>query len=276
MAMYKLQKYNPDKLVWPAIASVKHDGVCGVFKDGQVFSRDGKPILSIKNPFDPNVIVLGELIVPGLDFALGAGVVRRKTLQKGIHIKVFDVIDPDYREMIYADRLLSAKLMVEHMQQFGIDNTSLVDYRLVRSDEDVQAWYEELPEGSEGLVIRHPEGIYSPGKRVWHVQKLKRMLTMTAVVVGVDRADDKKGVQTDMVGQFWCVDVDHLEELHDGNYDAWMFKVGPGSTTHEERTTWLANPDLIVGKRVEVEYMPGGGYNKPRQPILQRVRWDHE
>lgn len=259
--MYKLQTYNPDKMAWPAVGQVKLDGVCGQYRDGLWLSRQGKSITKhLEGPKLPvRYTLLGELIVPGLPFKDAAGIIRRQTPQDGVECVFFDMIDHENREMPFFERYLKLKEFTRNV----------ADLTRLNNPGEAEAWIGTMPMDAEGVVIRDPNHLYEPNKRIWGCQKWKRSDTLDVLVEGVIEADAVKGVQTGLLGRFLC----RLQD-DDGQPYGEPFRVGGGSSSHQERKLWFEQPELIVGKTIEIECMPGGGYTAPRQPVFKAVRDD--
>lgn len=273
--MYKLHPFREDKVKnWPIGVQFKFDGVCAQIYKGEVTSRTDKPITSFEIPtyLNPDVMYLAELIVPGKEFAEASGIIRRQEPQEGIVPVFFDRVD----------------FSGPSEETCGIDNSQepyYVRYGNLKDDIPDDAWlahmtpvgtmdglmhcWNNMPPECEGLVVRDLHGVYAKNKRLWTVMKMKRMETVDVRVLAVKEADAVKGVQTNMLGQFICC------HESDDRIDPETFPVGPGCATHEDRAAWLADPSLIEGQIIEVEHMPtASGYDKLRQPIFKRVRWD--
>ncbi len=136
---------------------------------------------------------------------------------------VFDLAEEDGRPFI--ERYVELMDIFKRMGR--MDYVKLVPLKLCFTMEEVMGHYREcLEQGYEGIILRDIRAPYER-KRSQFGMKFKPKKKDWYRIVGCTKADAVKGVMTDMVGAFWCVDR-HGER----------FKVGAGEMTHEERRKW--------------------------------------
>lgn len=114
----------------------------------------------------------------------------------------------------------------------------------------------------EGMVAKHPQSIYRPGRsNDW--RKIKRTSTVTCLVGGYDPGE---GSRASTFGALHLYLVDPQNQLVP------VGKAGSGFSERElaQVTALMHEPPLIV----EVEYLDVSPDGQLRQPIFQRVRTD--
>lgn len=134
--------------------------------------------------------------------------------------------------------------------------------------EIVELFHYYLKIGWEGLMIKNYDSVYE-FKRSKDLLKMKLMLSEDLEVV--ELYEGKPGSKYE--GMMGGVVVEY--KATDGN----MYKVGVGSGWKDsERTMYWENPELIIGKTIEVVYQSesqnqNGGYSLSF-PIKKRIRED--
>lgn len=123
--------------------------------------------------------------------------------------------------------------------------------------------------GAEGLMLNLADGAYQR-KRTNDILKYKKVKTMDLKVVDIQYGNGK---YEGMVGALECA----------GQFDNKFVQVQVGSgLSDEQRETWALNPELIIGKIVEIAYFSesqnkdtsGTVYYSLRFPRLKCVRND--
>lgn len=275
----------PDNLRFPMLASAKLDGIrCTVWPE-QPLTRALKPI--------PNKFV-------------------RETLQSARLPAVFDgelVVGPANAPDVYT-RTTSGIMSRDGTPDFSL---WVFDYvpgvltpfhqrwgKLVDGTSDIRArhpWFRVLPhqwvhdateltvfeqrcisEGFEGVILRHPEGLYKHGRSTHKelgMVKVKRFEDTELEVVGAvelyhndneamtnelghtQRSTAKAGLRpAGVLGALVCKWKDTTVE------------VGTGFTAAQRAELWQAGPASLVGRLAKVKYFAHGMVDKPRHPVF--------
>lgn len=195
-------------------------------------------------------------------------VFSKETGKEGI-FNIFDVVKKSEWESqnakeTYESRLgflnkdVSGILLENHASQMAVVPTSRVFYRNRPEDiaEVVRIFKKFLSWGWEGLMIKNVESAYE-WKRTKNLWKMKLMDTADLEVLGVTEAS---GEGTGMVGTLTC------------SYKGTVLNIGTGKMTLEERKLYFENPNLIVGKTIEVAYQ-AESIGKNGEPVLDFARY---
>lgn len=259
-----------NRVKFPVQMSPKIDGLRCIFEDGELRTRKGnkfKGLNLLKSrlidslPGDFKGRLDGELIVPGKAFDDISGDLRSFRETDKVHYYIFDmVLDPTEPLFRRTSRLLSWY----NGWYGGVANPSLVNFCPIDtftcdSIEACTKYYDYfLEQGYEGGMVKNPDSPYFDD-RSYEWQKIKPHDTVDLVVTAVYAGT---GRNADVVGALGC-------ELPSGK----EVRVGIGLADFQ-RSVWMADPDLIIGKTIEVEYMEKsklGGYRHPR---LKQIRGD--
>lgn len=137
--------------------------------------------------------------------------------------------------------------------QMTVVPTSRVFYKNNPDDlaEVVRIFHKFLNWGWEGLMIKSVDAGYE-WKRTKNLLKLKLMDTADLEVLSVVEA---QGQGEGSVGALVC------------DYKGTKLNIGPGRLTKEERIAFWKNPNLIVGKTIEVSYQ-AESIGKNGEPVL--------
>jgi DNA ligase 1 len=281
----------------PLMASPKLDGIRAIVRNGQLVSRNLKPIpnLYVQTLFGKREYegLDGELIVgdprdKGAFLATTSGVMSRDGTPDAV-FWVFDKVpqaeDPGfvtrYNMLTYRkDELAKASIrVVPHLR---ITNFEAIDQ------------YEEymLEQGYEGIMLRSLDGRYKYGRGTLKAQdlmKLKRFEDAEATVLGVyeqqhntneakknalghtERSSHKAGkVGKGVLGGLW---VKALNGPHKGQ----EFGIGTGFNDEQRAALWReAGPrgELLNGRVVKFKYFPTGSKEAPRFPVWLGWRAD--
>ena len=274
------KRYNPKKLSFPVYVSRKLDGVAAEFKcqeDGKVTvrSRQNKPITSVQHICDaleallkPGQGVVGELYVHGMSFKDISGMVRQHEPAEDLHLCVYDFFREDYPEQLFAHRYVQLDKQFHEQGVWDVSSpVEIIKHVTIRSQEELDMYmvgfFIAYPD-AEGVVIRTSEHLYEPGKRSWGMQKLKQRETVDLKLVSIEEAVDAAGNPKGMAGRFNC------------EYKQSIIGVGPGKLTYAEREQAWADRNFLVGKIVEVGYMPDSAYAALREPTVIRFRDDKD
>lgn len=287
--------YTPKKLVFPAAAQQKLDGVPVKFKNigGHIvaLSRQNEVYKSLGR-FTEHVRPLlltsgssftGELYIPGVAFKELSGIVRRQSEQATEKLRCFvfdfDILGvgsyPWATRHKHFTQALAAYLGASGMGP-GDCPIQLMPSVICHTELDVErAWsvVQQANPNAEGIVLHSISKQYSPGKRVWTTQKLKPEPTIDLRIVRVVEATANetdggppRGTPLGMVGRLEA-------EFTGADGSTSIIGIGPGSLTHPERRALWLERDYIrsVGRIAEIKYMRDDSYNALRQPTF--VRW---
>lgn len=268
----------------PKLASPKLDGVRALVINGQVLSRKFKPI-----PNKHVQAMFGHAKFNGLDGELIVGSPEdpecfRKTMsgvmsEEGKPNVVFYVFD-DFSIPLasFVFRLESA------FQRATQPGMRYVTHVKLQTEEQLEAYESQaLTRGYEGVMLRHPSGLYKEGRSTLNegwLLKLKRFEDSEAEVIGyselmhnanektittgakAERSHKKAG----LVGQ-GALGALQVRDTKSGT----EFELGSGFTAAERKVLWTKGAALI-GLFVSYQFFPLGVKDKPRFPTFKGFR----
>ena len=273
-------------LTYPLIASPKLDGIRAVVQDGQLMSRNLKPI---RNGYTytkfshPRLSGLdGELI----DGEHDSTVFRRTTssvsraVGKPIHVKfwAFDIFMPNAP---YVDR--QAYLA----SQSWPEGVVVVPTKMIRNAQELAAYEsEQLDLGYEGVMLRSINGPYKQGRSTaneGYLLKLKQFEDAEAEIIGFEeRMHNGNTATTNALGH--TERSSHQANLSgrgdlgafivrglNGTYKDVQFKIGSGFEDSERMELWHSM-DKLKGRAVKYKYFAQGSKDRPRFPIFLGFR----
>lgn len=275
----------PSDINFPALTSVKLDGIRCVITDQGVFSRTLKPIQN-KKVFEylnrPELVGLdGELIFgsptdPNAMQATSSAVMSHDGPLEGVTFYVFDdFTNPGLGFLarynsLFVRRLPEQVKILPHAQVRDVLDLIAEEDRAVR-------------DGYEGLMIRAMNGVYKFGRsttREGGLLKLKRFDTDEATIIGFEelmhneneatrdelgrtkRSASKEGkVPGGVLGAFVC------------RSPKWpsTFTVGGGLTAEQRADFWKRRKELF-GQFVTFAHQPHGAVDAPRLPTFKALR----
>jgi len=251
------KKWEDDRLVKGLYMSIKYDGLRAIFKDGNLYTRNGHVIQGVQhitNCIPKDYSFDGELLIPGLHFQESSGKIRSDDPTLDAVYKVFDVpkgtMTFDRRYQLYSDvvGILDAPSItsVKHVQ--------------VRSLEHAYDTFDKaLAAGYEGLVFKTPKHLYQT-KRSWDWMKLKAENSKDLHVVDFFEGTGK------YEGQLGGLIVSHKGV---------KVRVGSGFSDIEREQMW-DNQDVWLGRTVEVKYHEVTPDGSLRHPVYKGQRWDKD
>jgi DNA ligase 1 len=266
-----------DKVTGKFYITLKLDGNRCVAINGdegvKFFTRKGQPIegmIALESQFSnlPKGWVFdGELLLENPDnlpsdelFRATQKVVRKDGEKKNLEFYVFDSLpitefQAGKSKKTYEQRRNSLDLMFGHFDDGQMPSIKLLPVMYEGSDKSVipliMKKVEE--EGFEGLMINSANGLYV-NKRTVNLLKVKTMKTADLYVVSAEKAID---------GQFEGL-LGRVNVEYKGN----LVGVGSGFTL-EQRRQFVENPDLIIGKVIEVQFFEESQDEKTGQPSLR-------
>jgi len=251
--------YEPGKITWPCLGSFKIDGLRCIYENEHMYSRYGREFQGLDNLIEGLrelhvARIDGEIIVPGKSFDDLSGDIRSFNNSPDARYMVFDVHMPGNPLPLYK-RQEYARLLC---QMVNSPQICYVEHRTLRSETEAMDMYAEARDlGYEGLVIKKEDGLpYNGRNNDW--LKLKPHDTIDLEVIGIEEG---QGKYAEKVGALVC-DLDGVD-VHIG-----------GGLSDYQRDMWMADPNLIVGKTIEVEYMELSKEGRLRHPRLKKVRGD--
>lgn len=266
MLAHKYSEHG-DKIVYPAYMQPKLDGhrcLTKVCKENtEMWSRTRKPIISaphikevFKNCFLEHYLD-GELYNHAYrsDFDELSSMIRQQKKPAENHTEIqyhiYDIAIPD--------KTFEQRLAI--LNALAAVNTSpyihFVETILVHNEEEMMAAFEYFVSlGYEGGIVRNAAGLYV-NKKSYDLQKVKEFDDAEFECVGVENGIGKMADKATFVCQmknrvsFTCKMKGELDELK----------------------KFLADPSLVIGKMVTVQYQGLTGKNKvPRFPVALRIR----
>lgn len=249
-------KLDDKHLKFPIIGTYKIDGLRCLYKNGHLYTRYGRRFIGLERleellrPYS-GLTLDGELTVPGKTFDDLSGELRSFRPTDNVIYHIFDVgiCEPQFT------RLANVDLIVNHICHSMVQ---VVPRRtLFDSNEMLEMFNEAREQGYEGLVLKDDNALPYDG-RSYAWMKMKASDTVDIEVYDVIEG---KGKYEGHVGALECL------------FNDLPVYVGTG-LTDSQREKWFANPNLIMGKTIEVEYMEISKNGALRHPRLKSVRGD--
>ena len=152
------------------------------------------------------------------------------------------------------------------IRRLNITNLKLVEHKPVSTmDEIRQIEREYIENGFEGVML-NPDIPYYRGEKSNKMLKFKTMKSMDCVVLGVYEGENGKKFEGTLGGVI--VRQENGIEC----------KVGSGFNeikgSWKERDAIWRNPDVIIGRTIEVKYQEIGSEGRMRFPVIMRFRDD--
>jgi len=269
---------------FPIYASPKLDGVRAFVRAGTLLSRTMKPI--------PNLALQARLSAPefeGLDGELIVGhpaahdvyrrtvsvVMSRKAPADEVTFFAFDRCNTPNQPYLKRYRNLE---LLHHQYEMQLSGVDVLAHRLIMNQKELDSYEDNILRlGCEGLILRHPDGLYKYGRSTnnegWML-KLKRFSDAEATIIEVIEAEantneatidargytKRSGHAEGMIGK--QIAGAFLVEDSDGR----VFKVGMGKASAEERQGFWHNRTQLVGRTIKYKYFAIGEKNLPRHP----------
>ncbi len=290
-----------ESLQFPLYASPKVDGFRAIHNGTQLLSKTMKPFRNRHTDDQFNAALIGAInagIMADLDGELvvglpcGPGVIKRTSSgvtsaagEPKVTLWVFDWFGAS--EAPFSARHHTAELKVK---LFKSPLVKLLPQTLIKTPSELlELESQYLAQGYEGLMLRHPNGPYKPGRCTLNegwLLKFKRFIDGEAVIYGIEegqtngneatvredgikrRSTKKEGmVGNRQVGTLLCSDV----------LTGKAIKVSPGRMTKVEREIYLAQfgtglKQDIKNKVVTYRQFPTDDFAAPRFPTFQCFR----
>lgn len=271
-------------LTYPLLASPKLDGIRATVLNGQLVSRNLKPIRNahVYTKFSHSSMdgLDGELIDGDHDSTVfrrtTSAVSRAMGEPTDVKFWVFDVFMPnatfEERQIYLQDRQWPA-------------GVKLVPHVWIHHPHEL-ALYEEkcLHDGYEGVMLRSPKGPYKQGRSTLnegYLLKLKRFDDAEAEIIGVEeRMHNANPATTNALGH--TERSSHQENMVgrgdlgalvvrgiNGPYKGITFTIGTGFDDSERASLWKME---LSGRVVKYKYFPMGSKDRPRFPVFLGFR----
>lgn len=256
------EKVKPESIDWEnAFAQPKLDGHRALFKDGQLYSRQGKVIdlphvvEAIKQLELEHLHLDGELYWHGKSLQEISSLVKKlqpESAQLVYH--VYDVVDP---ENTWTDRFFETAEVLDtadHDSVVAVPATPVVSNEILQT---LHSSYLEL--GYEGTMLRHGTEGYADGKRAKQLLKLKNFQDAEFLVVGVNRGVPNVTARGTFEVPVWvCQSGDNV------------FTVTAQGNMHEKHAQWESREEH-VGRRLTVKFHYMSKDEIPQLPVA--LRW---
>ena len=248
---------------------------CIAIKDNdkvRFFTRKGQPIegmtdlekeiMKLRN----GIVLDGELLLRNDNnlpadelFRETQKVVRKDGVKKNLEFYAFDILSvEEFKNGISIDKYEHRREKLESLFSFfgeDFEYTKVLPVLYKGDDKNMIGVLMKYAQekGWEGLMINSADGLYQ-SKRTSDLLKVKHMETADLLVISIEKAID---------GQF----KDMLARVN-VEYKGSLVGVGSGFSI-EERKKFAENPDLIVGKIIEVQYFEESKDEKTGRPSLR-------
>lgn len=278
---------NIEQIKYPCYVSPKLDGIRGVLLEGKTLT---KTFHSIPNKYTYNLYadnnyhgLDGEFIV-GSPIAKHCYSITDSALmsfagEPDVKFYVFD--DIEFGNLPFIERLniVKQKLLTLNSDKFILNEQILIN------SVDEFNYYEDMwvTCGYEGIIIRHPRGLYKYGRSTinqgW-LLKMKRFSDSEAKILDCIELKinnnksivnalgySKKSSQREnkvlgqTLGAFLVEDIKH----------GWVFEIGTGFSAKQRKQFWNDRKQLI-GKIVTYKYFPYGMLKVPRHMSFKGFR----
>lgn len=250
--------FDEKRVTFPIIGTYKIDGLRCIYENGHLYSRYGRRFIGLerlenllKDAQMPRLD--GELTVPGKTFDDLSGDIRSFKTTDNIVYNIFDVMAgyPQAQHTRCANVALIAMRLNSPMVRAVPAST------LTTMAEIDEMFNEARDKGYEGLVLKDEDALPFNG-RSYAWMKVKSKDTVDVQVTDIKEG---RGKYENCVGALIC------------DFKGVDIQVG-GGLTDNQREAWYANPNLIIGKTIEVEYMEVSKHGALRHPRLKCVRGD--
>jgi len=260
----KLKTYEPTKFR-PGYASVKRNGVHSIF-DPFVgpYTRTPGPIRGVGHIIHAlksiKVPVVGELLIPGLDFEESSGRIRDHNETPEAHLYIFNII----ADKAFRDRWLYFKNAYEiHLKDCPFIH--LEPMAFIQHEETFDTFFKLQTEffKEEGVCWISPHHIYQPGKRTWNWMKRVPYKSLEAKVIDILPGTKGKKYEHSM-GRMLCELYEN--EKHEKLEKPIQFKVGIfKGKTDAWRQKIMDNKEDYIGRWITTEFKNYTKYGVPSQ-----------
>jgi DNA ligase-1 len=282
MRAFKLSDDKLDLIQYPCYASPKFDGIRAIVFRGFVLSNTLKPI---RNPSIQQALAHleyfdGELIA-GKNFQETTSCVMSTAGGDDFTFYAFDSFKNP--KAIFINRLKD--LEEDYLAENADGRVKIVQHIKIKSPMELLAYEEAmLQSGYEGIMLRHPRGLYKFGRSTFNEEALlkrKPVCDEEAFIIGFEEQEenlneltyDNRGYAQRSMHQDNKAGKDTLGAFIVRSSKWGDFKIGTGLglTDILRKDIWL-NRNKYLGQIITFKYQAFGSKDKPRQPIFLRFR----
>lgn len=262
-----------NQLKFPMLASPKLDGIRAIIRDGVVYSRRLKPI--------PNIHV--QRAFAHLDWFDGELIYRDPTslsCYRDTSSAVMGQDSPKGKEVeFYAFDHFQDPTDPYWKRQTKLCLPYKLDHVIINSLQELLEYETAITgQGYEGVMLRHPDGMYKYGRSTMREHlliKIKRFIDNEFVVVGFEeQMHNANPAQRNEIGQLKrsshqanMVPKGTLGSLLLKFDDHQIMSVGSGFTDTERQHIW-DNQEAYLGRLARVKWFPVGMKDLPRHPTF--------
>jgi len=166
---------------------------------------------------------------------------------------------PDDTVQDYSTRRHNVWKIVNKLKSFNVPISTPLSFVCDNSFEVMTYFKKMCEEGYEGLMVKTPQHLYQPGKRIDGWLKLKPNDTIDGEITGINQAFSEAG---EPLGRAGSINL----RMPDGS------SASPHGIPHELGRTMWENPQDYIYQWAEFAYMERdrqGGY---RHPVFKRLR----
>ena len=269
----RLARWTPPWIIQPKLDGERCRAIFDDYGSVGLLSSEENLIVSVPHILNEleslnlrNVELDGELYLHGLSLPEIHSIVSRKVELHdefaSMEYWVFDLI-----EMDKVQKQRTSNLVILNQEYLSkLPHIHYVPFYIVHTSEDIYNHlnYFTKTQGFEGFILRHTEGEYVR-KRSINMMKFKPKKSDIYTIVGFNEAIDQYKKPKGTLGSFQCQSPPKPE----------TFPVGAGRLTHEERREIWKIKDLLLGKRLLVEYQHLTKLNSvPRSGVAVEVIYD--
>jgi DNA ligase-1 len=268
----------------PLCVSAKLDGIRALIVNGEVMSRNMKPI---RNKFIQEQL---RGLPDGLDGELIVGSPNAKNVFNRTSSGVMSADgSPDFKFWVFDTWAYDVPFIQRYrvLQDVKHPRVDILQQKSVYSLFEIED-YERVTvsNGYEGIMIRQPHAPYKQGRSTHNegiLWKFKRFRDGEVIITGIEegihnmneasrnelgeltRSSHKAGLTpSSMVGRLFGEDVVTGEQV----------VLSPGRMTHDERTRVFKNPELAIGRVATYKAFDYGKVDVPRFITFQGWRGD--
>ena len=273
--------FDPDKAIFPYIATPKIDGIRFLMLDGVAVSRTFKPIRNtyiqaLLSTYLPDGVD-GEL-TSGDTFQSSTSAVMKITGEPEFKVWIFDWVDPTRPEIDpFCERITN---MPPIIAPFALEILSGVT--MDSMDDLVEYEKTCLDEGYEGVMVRDPQGTYKFGRstvRENTLLKLKRFVDDEAELVDIEeKTSNQNPEEKDAFGYVkrsasmeGLVPMGTAGTLIVKDKEGRVLRIGSGLNDELRQDLW-DNKSKYLGSLVKYKYFPQGVKELPRHPVFLGFR----
>lgn len=268
MLAQPLEKVKPDDIDWDhAYAQPKLDGHRAMWKDGMLYSRQGKPLDiphvadAIKASGLEDLHLDGELYIHGKTLQEISSLIKRPQAgSENIVYHVYDVVSNGS----WRDRIRPLPIAISTLS--AANNTALWPVFAAKVDnaQELQYFHDQnLADGYEGTMLRWGSAGYQDGKRSKHLLKMKNFQDAEFEIIGFQEG------------------TPYVTEAKTFQVPVWVCQTSKGETftctaqgNMHEKDDLYASAKSHVGRLLTVKYHYLSKLGIPQLPVALRFRDD--